>query len=129
MSLNVAECQVKIESRAAAALLLEETYRNKSPTVDGSLPLLLAWSYLEIGRENDAAPLLEWNPIPPPNGMNVFACLYFPRVFYLRALAAEHQKKPDDARRNDRLFVELSGPDPLVWGEERKAQEAANTGK
>jgi hypothetical protein len=48
--------------------------------------------------------------------------LYFPRIFYLRAVAAEKQGKPGEARENRRIFKALSGPDPLLWGEELKAQ-------
>jgi Tfp pilus assembly protein PilF len=112
----------------AAAPLLEQIYRYRSPTSDDSLPLLLAWSYLEAGRTNDAAPLLEWNPVPPRAGSNPLECLYFPRIFYLRGLAAERLKKPSEASQNYRLFLRLSGSDPLTWGEERKAREALGQG-
>jgi tetratricopeptide (TPR) repeat protein len=108
----------------AAASLLEQAYRYRSPTSDNGLPLLLAWSYLEDGRTNDAAPLLEWNPVPPRAGSNPLECLYFPRIFYLRGLAAERLKKTAEASQNYRLFLRLCGSDPLTWGEERKAREA-----
>jgi hypothetical protein len=38
-------------------------------------------------------------------------------------LVAEKQGKPDEARANYQLFRQLSGPDPLVWGEEQRASQ------
>jgi hypothetical protein len=37
-------------------------------------------------------------------------------------LAAEKSGKPGEAREAYRLFLQLSGPDPLAWGEEAKAK-------
>jgi len=47
---------------------------------------------------------------------------YFPRVYYLRGLEAEKEGKADDARTNYRLFLQLSGPDAMIWGEEKRAR-------
>jgi hypothetical protein len=54
----------------------------------------------------------------------MFAPFYFPRIYYLRGLLAEKEGKPDEARANYRLFRQLSGPDPLIWGEEQRALRA-----
>ena len=47
-----------------------------------------------------------------------------PRLFYLRGLLAEKEGRRDAARGEYQKFLKLSGPDPLIWGEEKKAQEA-----
>jgi hypothetical protein len=107
-----------------ASLLLKQLYDGRNPESDPSLPVMLAWASLETGRVNDAAPLLRLNPIPSISGMSLFAPFYFPRIYYLRGLLAEKQGKPDEARANYQLFRQLSGPDPLVWGEEQRAARA-----
>ena len=56
--------------------------------------------------------------------MSLFAPFYFPRIYYLRGELAEKQGKPSEARANYRLFEQLSGPDPLIWGEEPRASRA-----
>jgi tetratricopeptide (TPR) repeat protein len=107
-----------------ASPLLKQLYDGTSPGGDPSLPVMLAWTCLETGRTNDAAPLLRLNPIPSTEGVSLFAPFYFPRIYYLRGLLAEKQGKPDEARANYRLFRQLSGPDPLIWGEEQRASRA-----
>jgi Flp pilus assembly protein TadD/TolB-like protein len=107
-----------------ASPLLQQLYDGANPAADPSLPVMLAWTCLETGRANDAAPLLRLNPIPSMNGLGLFAPFYFPRIYYLRGLVAEQQGKPDDARANYQLFRRLSGPDPLIWGEEQRASRA-----
>jgi tetratricopeptide (TPR) repeat protein len=107
-----------------ASPLVKRLYDGASPEGDPSLPFMLAWTYLETGRAADAAPLLRLNPIPSTGGVSLFAPFYFPRIYYLRGLLAEKQGKPDEARANYRLFRQLSGPDPLIWGEEQRASMA-----
>jgi tetratricopeptide (TPR) repeat protein len=107
-----------------ASPILKRLYDRASPTSDESVRTLLAWSSLETGRAQDAAPLLRLNPIPPQTGPGALVSLYFPRIYYLRALEAQKAGKTDEARANYRVFLQLSGPDPLLWGEEKKAQSA-----
>ena len=107
-----------------ASLLLKQLYDGANPSVDAGLPVLLAWTWLETGRANGAAPLLRFNPIPSNSGASMFAAFYFPRIYYLRGLLAEQEGKPGEARANYRLFRQLSGPDPLIWGEEQRASRA-----
>ena len=104
----------------AASPILKRIYDRTGATADETVRTLLAWSWLETGRAQDAAPLLRLNPIPPLAGPGPWISLYFPRIYYLRALAAEKDGKADVARANYHLFLQLSGPDPLVWGEEKK---------
>ena len=118
----------------AGALLLDKEYQPASEiqrklygegartSVDEGIPAMLAWSLIETGRYREAAPLLRANPVPPPTGPNVFATFYFPRIYYLRGLLAEKSGKPQEAREAYKLFLQLSGPDALVWGEEGKAK-------
>ena len=105
-----------------AVPLLEELYENTPPTADDILPLLLAWAYLETGKQRDAAALLRFNPIPAPSGVTRLAEFYFPRLFYLRGRIARLVGRPEDVRAQYRLFLLLSGDQPLVWGEEAMAR-------
>jgi tetratricopeptide (TPR) repeat protein len=109
---------------AAAQQVLEPMWRNGGSLTDEGLPVLLAWCYLETGRLKDAEPLLRWNPIPPANGSGVYTSLYLPRLFYLRGLVAERAGRAEEARREYREFLDLSGADGLIWGEEKKAKAA-----
>jgi tetratricopeptide (TPR) repeat protein len=118
----------------ACALLLEKEYQPASgilrklydegahPPGEEGIPVLLAWTLLETGHYQEAAPLLRSAPVPPVTGATVFTPFYFPRLYYLRGLAAEKSGKPGEAREAYRLFLQLSGPDPLAWGEEAKAK-------
>jgi Flp pilus assembly protein TadD/TolB-like protein len=88
---------------------------------EANLDILLAWTLVETGNLKEAEPILRWNPLPPSNGVGAFFSFWFPRIYYLRGVAAEKAGKVDEARKNYQLFQQLSGPDPLIWGEEKKA--------
>jgi tetratricopeptide (TPR) repeat protein len=100
---------------AAAEPVLKQLYDQSSPTAEQNLPVLLAWSLIETGRWQQAAPLVATNPIPRAAGLDPFSCLAFPRLFFLRGVALEKQGKVDDARRNYALFSKLAGPDPDIF--------------
>jgi hypothetical protein len=106
---------------AQAMPVLRRSYENAAPT-NPEMPVLLAWAELETGQAADAAALLALNPIPQPDGISPFAACCFPRLFFLRGRAAEKQGRPDAARANYKLFLDLSGDAPLQWGEEQAAQ-------
>ena len=117
-----------LDQRFDAALpVLRRAYENATPTDPGP-PILLAWAYLSTGQAATAAPLVAGYPIPEPTGIDAFAAGWFPRVFFLRAQAAEKQGQPDVARANYRLFLDLSGDAPFEWGEEAAAR-ASLSGK
>ncbi len=100
-----------------------------SPTEpDATPPVLLAWTYVETNRAAAAEPLLKVTPAPSLNGADALLSFSFPRLFYLRAEQAARQGKRDEARSNYKLFLTLSGPDPLLWGEEQKARAALGGG-
>ena len=107
---------------AAAVPVLRQMYDTGSPAADEGIGVLLAWAYLETGRVAEAAPLLKPNPPLSDVGLTWSTPLHFPRIYYLRGVAAAKQGKADEARENFKLFRQLSGPDPLMWGEEQKAQ-------
>ena len=109
----------------AAQLPLQQMWDNGAPAADESLPVLLAWADLEIDHSREAAPLLRFIPALNATGLGPFTPFYLPRLFYLRGLAAEREGKRDEARANYGLFLKLSGPDPLMWGEEQSAQAAS----
>ena len=106
-----------------AMLLLRQMWEPGSPTADEGLPVMLAWCYLQTGRVQEAAPLLASNPIPSVNGLTPYTGFYLPRLFYLRGLLAEKEGRAGDARAYYDKFLALSGPDPLLWGEEKKARQ------
>ncbi|HMC60022.1 MAG TPA: hypothetical protein VKJ01_12585, partial [Candidatus Solibacter sp.] len=109
----------------AAQLPLQQMWDNGAPAADESLPVLLAWADLEIDHSREAAPLLRFIPALNATGLGPFTPFYLPRLFYLRGLAAEREGKRDEARANYGLFLKLSGPDSLMWGEEQRAQAAS----
>lgn len=102
--------------------LLEALFENTSPTADDLLPLLLGWAYLETGKQREAATLLRFNPIPGASGVTRLTEFYFPRLFYLRGRIARLEGKPEEVRAEYRLFLQLSGEQPLIWGEEAMAR-------
>jgi hypothetical protein len=105
----------------AAAQILRPIYDQTSPTADNSLPVLLAWAELHNGRNKEAAGLLAFNPLPPSSGIAPFSAFYFPRLFFLRGKVAQLAASPGEARTQFQLFRQLSGPQPLAWGEEAQA--------
>jgi hypothetical protein len=99
----------------AASQAFQRTYDSgEVADPEGALPILLAWTYLETGRDKDAAPLLRSNPVPAAGTGPLFT-FCFPRIFYLRGLAAERAGNRPAAAANYQLFRKLSGPDPLIW--------------
>jgi tetratricopeptide (TPR) repeat protein len=106
-----------------AQLLLKEMWDSGSPTADEGMQVMLAWSYLETGKIKEAAALLRTNPIPSAAGLTPYTAFYIPRLLYLRGLLAEKEGRTNDARGYYDKFLALSGPDPLMWGEEKKVRQ------
>jgi hypothetical protein len=94
---------------AAALPVLQRLYDSGASSSNEGLPVLLAWSYLETGRDGDAAPLLQFNPVPPIAGPGAFTALYFPRLFELRARLAEKRGDAAAAESNRKIFAALGG--------------------
>jgi len=105
-----------------AARLLEPLYDRTAPTADDSLLFLLAWADLETGKPQPAAALLRFNPLPPASRVKPFSVFYFPRLFYLRARLAMMAGDMARAREQFRIFRQLSGREPLLWGEEARTE-------
>jgi tetratricopeptide (TPR) repeat protein len=91
-----------------ASHLLQKVYESGAGDDEG-IPVMLAWTWLETGREKEAAALLRFNPIPPATGLGSFTPFYFPRLYQLRALAAEKEGRKDDAQANTALYNKLAG--------------------
>jgi tetratricopeptide (TPR) repeat protein len=104
-----------------AQLLLKQTWDNGTPAADEGLPVVLAWTLLETGKPQEAAPLLKFNPVVNANGLTPYAAIYLPRIFYLRGVIAEKEGRSSDAAAEVKKFLALSGDAPLIWGEEKKA--------
>jgi tetratricopeptide (TPR) repeat protein len=107
----------------AAADTLENAYEHSAPDPQETLPVLLGWALMETGKIDRAARLLAHNPVPAA-GADLLASLSFPRLFFLRGELAARQNKRDEANRNYRIFVTLSGPDPEIFEEEQRARHA-----
>jgi tetratricopeptide (TPR) repeat protein len=99
----------------AAKAPLERLYEASgvgSATALGStegLPVLIAWSEVESGAFDAAAPLIALTPVPPPTGVGAFTPLWFPRLYDLRAKIAAKSGKADEAKANRELYGKLSG--------------------
>ncbi len=91
----------------AATPVLKQVYQSQD--TDPGLPVLLAWSLMETGHENEAAPLLRFNPIPPFNGIGLYTPFYFPRMYDLRSRLAAKAGRQDEARANREVFGKLGG--------------------
>jgi tetratricopeptide (TPR) repeat protein len=112
----------------AASGPLQQSLEASQPEPDATAPVLLAWTYLETNRDAAAGPFLKVTPVPSLNGADALLSFSFPRLFYLRAEEATRLGKRDEARSDYKLFLTLSGPDPLLWGEEQKARAALGGG-
>ena len=106
-----------------AQLVFKEMWESGAPIADEGLPVMLAWTLLETGRQKDAAPLLRFNPVPNANGLTPYASFYLPRLFYLRGKVAEKESRAADASVEFKKFLALSGSTPLIWNETEKARE------
>ena len=106
-----------------AQLLLREMWDSGGPVADEGMPVMLAWSYLETGRpktlRRSSAPTRfpfrrTRRPIPVSTcraSSTSAACL------------PSKEGRKDDARGYYDKFLALSGPDPLIWGEEKKVRQ------
>ena len=121
-NMALADALLIAKEYSAALPVLRTMYDGGNPTADEGLPVLLAWANVENGHIPEAAELLRSNPPLPNTGLTWSTPLYFPRMFYLRAVVAEKQGKADVARENWQIFHALSGTDPLMWGEEAKGK-------
>lgn len=108
----------------AAIPWLREMHERSSPGMQEGTSILLAWALMESGRTEEAAPLLQFNPLPQAGGFAPLTSLYLPRIFFLRGRILERQGKGNQAKQNYRLFLTLSGPDPKIFSEEKNAREA-----
>ncbi len=107
----------------AAEPVLSDLYQHTPPDPSEILPVLLAWARVEAGHPEQAAGLVERNPVPNINP-EMFGSLAFPRLLFLRASVLEKQGRRAEAGVNYKLFLALSGPDARAFGEEAKARTA-----
>ncbi len=74
-----------------ASLVLRELYEQRNPDVADSLRELLAWSYVELDKWDEAGPLLVTWPLPETADDETFDCLIYPRAREIRALASKRR--------------------------------------
>ncbi len=108
---------------SAAVPVLKSVNSRTLLSPEDDTPVMLAWAQLASGQPGDAASLLSLTPVPQVSRPNPFHVFTFPRIVFLRAQAAELAGRREEAFRQYRLFATLSGPTPLVFGEEKVAQE------
>jgi Flp pilus assembly protein TadD len=111
---------------ADAANLLERLYGHGSANAAENFGVMLAWAYLETGKPKQAAALLRFNPLPSAAGVPELSVFDFPRLFYLRGRIAAAAGNPQQAESYYKLFLTLSGDEPLEWGEEASAAKVPN---
>jgi Flp pilus assembly protein TadD len=109
---------------AAAAPILRELHAASSPASPEPLNVLLAWCLLETKQDGEAGDLLETWPVPKPGADQPFRSLAFPRVFFLRGVLFDRQRRLEEAKTGYRLFLRLSGDLPSVFGEVSRAKAA-----
>lgn len=107
---------------AEAARVLERLRGYGSANGDERFAVMLAWAYLETGRPKEAAALLRFNPLPSAAGVSELSVFDFPRLSYLRGRVAALAGNPQQAESYYKLFLKLSGDEPLEWGEEAAAE-------
>lgn len=78
---------------AAAVPLLREIFAHSGPGPAEITPVLLAWALEETGQFAEAQKYLRNTPVPAVSGPAPFEALAFPRIFRLRAVAAEKAPK------------------------------------
>jgi len=111
---------------AEAASVLERLYGYGAANANESFAVMLAWAYLETGKPKEAAALLRFNPLPSPAGVQELSVFDFPRLFYLRGRVAARAGNPQQAESYYKLFLKLSGDEPLEWGEEAAAGKGSS---
>ena len=107
----------------AAEPVLADLVQHTTPDPSEVLQVLLAWARVEAGHPEQAAGLVERNPVPNANP-EIFGSLAFPRLLFLRAAVLEKQGRRDEAVANYKLFLALSGPGAGAFGEEARARAA-----
>ena len=95
---------------AGALPLLRALESQTPPNPSDPAPVLLAWALEQTGRVAEAEPYLRTTPVPSVSGPAPFESIVYPRIFHLRAVAAEKKGDRAAAERNARLFQTLSGP-------------------
>jgi tetratricopeptide (TPR) repeat protein len=73
------------------------------------VPTLLAWSLVETGQWEQAAPLLNSYSINQFVGEQIFTPLVFPRILELRARFLEHQRREKEAEHWRSLYNQIKG--------------------
>ncbi len=108
----------------AAVAPLGEAYAASVPSSPDWPAVLLAWALIESGKFDRIPELLGPNPVPVATGDRPFISLEFPRLFFLRAVAAEKQNRRDEARANYQRYLDLAGAAPDFFGERERATKA-----
>ena len=103
---------------------LEALYRETSPTADAEVRTLLAWAYVETGRQSEAQQLLARSPIPLSSGEPLFADLIFPRYLYLRGAVLEKEGKGAEAKQSYELYLKYAGDLPGIFEDQAKARQS-----
>jgi tetratricopeptide (TPR) repeat protein len=93
---------------SAAVPLLREILAHSGPSPAEITPVLLAWALEETGKFGEVEEYLRGTPVPAVSGPAPFEALAFPRIFYLRAVAAEKKGLHQVAEQNYSLFKTLT---------------------
>ncbi|MDQ6663081.1 MAG: hypothetical protein M3Z23_01655, partial [Acidobacteriota bacterium] len=93
---------------------------------DQSSAVIYAWALVASGRAQEAAGLVQRNPLPQPNSVADFAFLIYPRILFLRAAVLQKQGNSAGAKRGYGLFLNLMGPADNIFQEKQRAEAERN---
>jgi len=74
-----------------ASLVLREIYESNNPDAADNFRELLAWTYVELGKWDEARPLLLTWPVPSSSSDETFECLSYPKSVEIRKRLKEHR--------------------------------------
>ncbi|HTC91154.1 MAG TPA: hypothetical protein VK686_22775 [Bryobacteraceae bacterium] len=89
--------------------LLQATYAETNPSVDGEIRTLLAWAYVETGAIDQAASLARSTPFVLSFGEPQFTSPILARYLFVRSAVLEHQGKKNEAVVSQELYSKYAG--------------------
>lgn len=91
--------------------LLQAVYSETSPSPNGQVRALLAWTYVETDAVDKAAPLLDVYPLPLPSSDPLFVSLILRDFWFARGRILEQEGKRDEAKKSFERYMLFRGRD------------------
>lgn len=93
--------------------LLEAAYRESSPSGDGQVRTLLAWTYAKTGAVDKAGPLVAIYPLPLSSGDPLVASLILRMYWFARGSMLQDEGKLEEAGKSFHLYEVFRGRDQV----------------